>query len=566
MRKSLRLKGIAASVGIAVAPARVLDHERRRLSYARIEDSDVHTELARFEEALRRSRAEIEEAKGALVERHGATYAPILDVYLLMHDDALLIDAVTEAIRTDAISAEWAVSRVTERLRAPLLRDSSAYFRERARDIEHVEEHLLRHLGGGHRAEPTSDEPVVLVAHDLSPADAVHMLAPPTVALVTQAGAGSSHTAILARTFGVPAVVGVGTLGLQIADGEEVLVDGFAGEVRVGLSAEGRREAEARRKRFLAFLDAEPTTAARTTDGTRVTVAANVELLTEVESAVENGAEGIGLYRTEFMCLDHAEPPSEEEQFELYRSVAAAVAPNDVVFRTFDWRGDKRLRANDLDAEKRGWLKTQVKAVLRASSEGSVSLVFPMVASVEELQSAKALVAEARDELADQRARTAALPIGMMVEVPSAALLADRFVEHADFFAVGTNDLAHYTMALDRADGRALASPLDPSVLRLIATTVEAADRAGIPCSLCGDMAATPISLALALGLGFRMVSVAVGIVPLARSVIRNVDLEAARRVADQALSCDSAAEVRKLLVDRLGASIDPLSGHPGKA
>jgi phosphotransferase system enzyme I (PtsI) len=296
-----------------------------------------------------------------------------------------------------------------------------------------------------------------------------------------------------------------------------------------------------------------------------VTVAANIELPTQVESALENGAEGIGLYRTEFMCLDDSEPPSEQEQFELYRAVTTAVAPNDVVFRTFDWRGDKRLRASDLDAEKRGWLKTQIRAVLRASGRGSVSLMFPMIATVEELRSGRALVAEAHAELAGQGVQLAMPPIGMMVEVPSAALLADRFAEHVDFFAVGTNDLAHYTLALDRGDSRALASPLEPAVLRLIAGTVTAADRAGIPCSLCGDMAATPTSLGLALGLGFDVVSVPVGVVPLARAVIRNLDLEAARRVAEEALCCDSAAEVRTLLVERLGESLDPLSSHLGE-
>ena len=264
MSRRTRLKGIAASIGVAVAPARVLSRERRRLSYARIEDAAVSTELARFEEAVAKSRAEIEEAKQELTQQHGSTYAPILDVYLLMHGDALLIDAVAEAIRNDGINAEWAVSRVSERLRAPLLRDTSAYFRERARDIEHVEEHLLRHLSGGRRAASTSDEPIVIVAHDLSPADAVHMLAPPTVGLVTEVGAGSSHTAILARTFGVPAVVGVEGLASEVMEGEEVLVDGFAGEVSIGVSEAERREAEARRTRFVAFLEGERTSRAAT--------------------------------------------------------------------------------------------------------------------------------------------------------------------------------------------------------------------------------------------------------------------------------------------------------------
>ena len=559
MSRPLRLKGIAASVGVAVAPARVLGPERRRVSYAKVEDAAVATELARFDEAVTKSRAEIEAAKQELTQQHGPTYAPILDVYLLMHGDALLIEAVSEAIRNDGINAEWALARVTERLRAPLLRDTSAYFRERARDIAHVEEHLLRHLSGELRAEPPSDDPVVLVAHDLTPADAVHMLAPPTVGLVTEVGAGSSHTAILARTFGVPAVVGVGPLALEIEEGEEVLVDGFAAQASVGVSEEERREAEARRNRFVAFLEGERHSAATTTDGVTVTVTSNVELPTEVEAALENGAEGIGLYRTEFMCLDLAEPPSEDAQFETYRAVVTAMAPRNVVFRTFDWRGDKRTRASDLDERERGWLKTQIKAVLRASREGAVSLMFPMVATVDELRSAKEIVEESKADLVDEGVRVETPPVGMMVEVPSAALLADRFAEHVDFFAVGTNDLAHYTMALDRSDGRASASPLDPAVLRLIAGTVAAASRAGIPCSLCGDMAASPVALGLALGLGFRSVSVPVSVVPLARAVIRNVDLKRAESVAEDALWCESADEVRVLLGEQLAKDLDPL-------
>jgi len=559
-----QLKGIAASIGVAVGPARVIGRERRRLSCRRIEDAAISSELARFEQAVSRSRDEIEAAKQELTERHGSTYAPILDVYLLMHGDALLIDATSEAIRNDRINAEWALSRVTERLKKPLLEDASSYFQERARDIEHVREHLLRHLGGEHRSEPSTEVPTVLIAHDLTPADAVRMLAPPTVGLVTEMGAGSSHTAILARTFGVPAVVGLGPLPIEIEDDEVVLVDGFAGEVTVGPSAEERRAAETRRDRFNAFLKAERTTSAVTRDGVSISVMANVELPSEVGAALENGAEGIGLYRTEFMCLDHVEPPSEDEQLELYRGVVAAMAPKRVVFRTFDWRGDKRLRAHDLGERERAWLKTQINAVLRASGEGSVALMFPMVATVDEFCRARALVEECRSELSDERARSAELPIGMMVEVPSAALLAERFAQHADFFAVGTNDLAHYTLAFDRRDSRSAAKPLDPAVLGLLDRAIAAASEAQMPCSMCGDMAADPVALCLALGLGYRQISVPVRVVPLVRAVIRNVDLQVAAEVARDALRCGSADAVRELVIDRLDAHLGALWKEQG--
>jgi len=559
-----RLKGIAASIGVAVGPARVIGRERRRLSYRRIEEAAISSELARFEEAVSRSRAEIEAAKQELTERHGSTYAAILDVYLLMHGDALLIDATSEAIRNDRVNAEWALSRVTERLKQPLLEDASSYFQERARDIEHVGEHLLRHLGGEQRSEVSTDVSTVLIAHDLTPADAVRMLAPPTVGLVTEMGAGSSHTAILARTFGVPAVVGLGPLPIEIEDDEVVLVDGFAGEVTVGPSAKERRAAETRRDRFTAFLKAERSTSAVTRDGVSISVTANVELPSEVQAALENGAEGIGLYRTEFMCLDHMEPPSEDEQLEVYSGVVSAMAPKRVVFRTFDWRGDKRLRARDLGERERAWLKTQINAVLRASGEGSVALMFPMVATVDEFCRARALVEECRSEVSDERARSAELPIGMMVEVPAAALLAERFAQHADFFAVGTNDLAHYTLAFDRRDSRSAARPLDPAVLGLLDRAITAARDARLPCSMCGDMAADPVALCLALGLGYRQISVPVRIVPLVRAVIRNVDLQVAAEVARDGLRCGSADEVRELVIDRLDAHLGALWKEQG--
>jgi len=559
-----RLKGIAASIGVAVGPARVIGRERSEISYRRIEGADVSSELARFEQAVSKSRAEIEVAKQELTDRHGSTYAPILDVYLLMHGDSLLIDATSETIREDRVNAEWALARVTERLKKPLLEDASSYFQERARDIDHVREHLLRHLRGEQRREHLADGPTVLMAHDLTPADAVHMLAPPTVGLVTEMGAGSSHTAILARTFGVPAVVGVGPLPAGIQDDDVVLVDGFAGEVTLGASSEERRAAEMRRDRFAAFLKAERSTSAVTRDGVSISVVANVELPSEVRAVLESGAEGIGLYRTEFMCLDRMGPPSEDEQLEVYRGVVSAMAPKQVVFRTFDWRGDKGLRVHDLRERERGWLKTQINAVLRASVEGSVALMFPMVSTVEEFREARALVEECRSELSDERVRSAKLPIGMMVEVPSAALLAERFAEYADFFAVGTNDLAHHTLALDRRDGRLTAKPLEPAVLGLLERAAAAASEAGMPCSMCGDMAADPVALALALGLGYRQISVPVSVVPLARAVIRNVDLASAAEVARDAMQCASADAVRDLVVERLDEHLGALWKEQG--
>lgn len=560
MSRPARLKGAAASIGVGVGPARLSVRGRRGLSYRRISDAEVAEELDGFERAVNSSRDEIELAKQELTEQHGSSYAPILDVYLLMHTDALLIDAIADEIRRDKINAQWALGRIVERLKAPLLDNTSSYFRERARDIEHVKEHLLRHLSGDHRGETPTDGPTVLVAHDLTPADAVHMLAPPTVGLVTEMGGANSHTAILARTFGVPAVVGTGPLPVTIEQDEMIVVDGFAGEVTIGASAQEQAVAVARRDRFISFLQSERTTNAVTRDGVPISVAANIELPSEIETAIENGAEGIGLYRTEFMCLDRAEPPSEEEQVELYRSVVMAVAPKTVVFRTFDWRGDKRLRANHPSETEGAWLKTQIRALLRAGNEGSVSLMFPMIATLEDFRAARALVDECRSELGDNTSRPTSVPVGMMVELPSAALLAEQFAAKADFFAVGTNDLVQYTLGIDRRDHSAsAASPLDPSVLRLLNETIVAADKTATPCSMCGDMAADPVGLGLAVGLGYRRISVPASVVPLARAVIRKVDLATAKEAAADALGCKSPKQVRDLALDRFGAELGAL-------
>ena len=570
MTRPARIRGIAASIGVGVGPARLSIRGRPGLTYRRISDDEVAEELSGFERAVAASRDEIELAKQELTQQLGSAYAPILDVYLLMHTDALLIDAIADEIRSDKINAQWALGRVVERLKAPLLNDASSYFRERARDIDHVKEHLLRHLSGERRGETPTCSPAVLVAHDLTPADAVHMLAPPTMGLVTEMGTPNSHTAILARTFGVPAVVGTGPLPVTVAEDEMIVVDGFSGEVTIGAPRDEQRVAEARRDRFLSFLQSERTTNAVTRDGASISVAANIELPSEIDAAIDNGAEGIGLYRTEFMCLDRSEPPTEEEQVELYRTVVTSVAPKAVVFRTFDWRGDKRLRAprkttpsprGTPPEPEPGWLKTQIRAVLRASTEGSVSLMFPMVATLEDLEKARSLVDECRDELEDGSSRLASLPIGMMVEIPSAALLAEEFAARADFFAVGTNDLVQYTLGLDRHDYRAAAAadPLDPAVLRLLSQTIIAAGNADIPCSMCGDMAADPMGLGLALGLGYRKISVPASVVPLARAVIRNVDLATAAEAAAEALGCASSKEVRALALNRFGKELGAL-------
>ncbi|MGB5809816.1 MAG: putative PEP-binding protein, partial [Polyangiales bacterium] len=392
MTRPLRVRGVAASIGVAIGPARLVFRGSPAAAHAPISQGDVGDEVARFRRAVQASCEEIEKAKDELTTRHGASDAAILDVYLLMHRDPLLIEATTETITTRRINAPWALARVVEKLKAPLLRDSSVYFRERAQDIDHMQAHLLRHLSGGPLVDPKALGPCVLFAHDLSPADAVHMLAPPTVGLVTEAGGASSHTAILARTFGVPAVAGAGPLSVSVRPGETVVVDGFSGEVIVGPRQEEQDAAARTRTMFLDFLSAQKSSRAVTRDGIDVSVAANIELPSEIEAAVDHGAEGIGLYRTEFMCLGQLAPPTEDEQAAIYERVSSAVAPYRTVFRTFDWRDDKRLRFDRLQESQRLWIRSQIRAVLRGNVGGGAALMFPMIATVDEFRAARALV------------------------------------------------------------------------------------------------------------------------------------------------------------------------------
>ncbi len=561
MTHRARLRGVAASIGVAVGPARLIDRGRPASSRESIDASEVDAEVARFSRAVAESLSEIEAAKQQLAAQHGSSHAPILDVHLLMHRDPLFIDAIEAMIRDERVDAQWALAEVANRLKKPFLESDASYFRERAEDIEHVRQHLMRHLRGERRQEAPVGGPVVLLAHDLTPADAVHMLAPPTIGLVTEAGARSSHTAILARTFGVPAVVGVGPLPPEAEDGQVVVVDGFSGEVTLGASHEERREAEERQARFVVFVESERSGHAVTRDGVPIAIHANLGLPEETEGALENGAEGVGLFRTELAYLHRPHPPSEDEQVELYRRVATAMAPRPVVFRTFDWRGDKLPRWYDPGQD---WLSPQIRAVLRASQEGSVALMFPMITTVDELRAARRVVDACRAELEGQC--PGELSVGMMVEVPSAALFAKQFAGLVDFFAVGTNDLAHHALGYDRNDPRSAADPLHPTVLSLLERPVIAAAEAGIDCSMCGDMAADPHALALAIGLGYRQVSVPVGVLSLVRAVVRKLHAGSAAELSREALECGSPEEVRALLRTRLANDIGELFGGGGAA
>lgn len=567
----LSFRGIAASPGIALGPAFRVDSGQAVVPRRRITTAEVDLEVARLQAALEASRRELEELRDEVGDGAGADHGLILDAHLMMHRDELLADATFARIRDRRINAEWALREILDALAARLGAASSGYFRERVADVEHVGAHILRYLqptpGGG--ADGLPEGPVVLVARDLTPADAARLFRHEVQGVVTSLGSATGHTAILARALAIPAVVGVTDLTRVVAEGEELIVDALRGEVVAGGAPEEREQARGRARRYLAFrhgLEDKADPDAATRDGVAVELTANVDLPDEVPHVRRSGARGVGLYRTEFLFLDRVEPPTEEAQLAAYVRVVEELAPHPVVFRTCDLGADKLmpgdvtlrsqnpalgLRALRLSLARPADFRIQLRAILRAAAHGTVRLMFPMVATVAELRQAKAHLAAVRQELIDAGVSHGDPEIGVVVEVPSAAIRAEQLARECDFFSVGTNDLVQYTLALDRLNPWVadLARNLDPAVLRLIEMTVTAARRAHRrPPSICGDMASDPLALPLVVGLGVRCLSTPFTAVPLVRETVRRLRADEATRVAQAALGLDDAASVEALV------------------
>jgi phosphoenolpyruvate-protein phosphotransferase (PTS system enzyme I) len=585
-REPIRLQGIAGSPGVAVGPALVLGDIRA--SYVR---RHIHT--AQIDTELRRVRGAVDTAKNTLKEVSAKITGPardtagVLDAYLLMLDDPTLHDRVEKRIRKDKVNAEWAVADASEeisKLFAANAGSKDAYIVERRHDVEFVCDRLLRALVGDPVAAiPKLEEPMIIIARDLSPADTAGMVREPAIAFVTEVGTRTSHTAIMARALEIPAVVGAEGALSAIRTGDIVVVDGLRGEVTVHPDSRGLEEARGRAARHLAF--ARGLLSARdrpcvTADGTPVSLKANVELPAEAILAVDHGAEGIGLYRTEFLYIDRSTQPDEQEQYELYRAVIEAVSPKPVVLRTFDIGGDKFASSFQLPAEMNPALglravrlalkepevfMTQLRAMVRASAHGDLRIMIPMVASVHEMRQVRKMLARATE---DVKARglpfREKIPLGMMVEVPAAAVMADVFAREAEFFSLGTNDLIQYTLAIDRASRSlaALASPFDPSILRLIHGVAKAGREHGVPVSICGAMASDPLAACLLLGLGLRDLSMEAAAIPELKEAIRRVSVEECERAALAALACDSAEAVEEVCAREFAPRfLDLLSG-----
>ncbi|GHF94623.1 phosphoenolpyruvate-protein phosphotransferase [Deinococcus piscis] len=571
-----RLTGIAASPGLGIGPAFVLRPPDLTFE-AQTAGADAAEQSQRFADALAKSRAELGDLRGRTAQKLGEEHAEIFDAHLLMLDDPELLEQV-EAGLQQGQSAETALSQVSDTFIAVFETMEDEYMRERAADLRDVRNRVLAHLLG----RPLTSlgdlrEPAVLVAHDLTPSDTAALDRSLVRGIVTAVGGRTSHSAIMARGLGLPAVVGAGEAALTLASGTPLIVDGELGRVLVEPGESALAEAQTRaqvyaerRERLLALVGTE----GRTRDGERIELAANIGSPGDLPIALEYGAEGVGLYRTEFLYMAQDRLPTEEEQFAAYRQVLEGMAGKPVIIRTLDIGGDKAAPYLNLPEEENPFMgfrairlclarpdifRVQLRALLRASVYGNLKIMFPMVATMEEFREARSLLEEERARLQTEGVAVAEhIPLGMMIEVPAAAVLAETFAQEAEFFSVGSNDLIGYAMAADRMNEQVsgLYQPLNPSVLKMIALTCEGARKHGRWVGVCGEMAGDRLAMPLLVGMGVTELSMSAPALLSRREQLLNLDLGQAREVAAQALTLGTAAEVEALVHQAYGEAV----------
>lgn len=564
------LHGVSASPGIVVGPAHLLRWEVPEVRTRVIDDKEIDAELARLRVAVERAIERLRAVKARAAEKAGEAESAIFDVQVSILEDEELRNRVESLVRQN-LAAEKAFDLVMLEWREHFGRSTNPMMRERVGDLTDVHIRLLSLLLNLPDHDPVDLAPgsnAILVTHDLTPSLTIQLDRRAIAGIATDAGTATSHVAILARSLGLPAVVGLIDATSRITAGERVILDGTNGTLIVRPTAaelsqfadRARREAAAQAE--LATLSGAD---AVMTDGVRITLRANVDLPDEAVAAAASGAEGVGLMRTEFLVVGRAAMPTEDEQVDAYTKVVRAFGTQPVVIRTYDVGGDKLpiggfpheanpflgWRAIRMCLDEPELFKVQLRALLRTAMHGDVRIMLPLVVSVEEVRQARFLLQEAASELARRGVpHRADVPLGVMIETPAAAVAADTFTKDVSFFSIGTNDLVQYTMAVDRGNAALVSrfTPLHPAVLRLIARTVEVGDSAKLEVSVCGEMASQPLMAFALLGLGVRVLSVAAPQLPAMKRIVRGISAEAARAAAQEALGADSARAVRKVL------------------
>lgn len=560
----MSLQGIAASSGIAIAKAYLLVEPDLSFDKRTIEDSEK--EIERFQSAMSIAKSELKDIRAAAEKEFGPTEAAIFDAHILVLEDPELITPIEEKINIDRVNAEYALKESTDMFIAMFEAMDNEYMQERAGDIRDVTKRILSHLLGVKVVNPsTISEEVIIIADDLTPSDTAQLNRKYVKGFATNIGGRTSHSAIMARSLEIPAVVGTKELTQHIKDGDMVIVDGVNGIVYINPTSEQIAKHENEQQKYKeqkaewAKLLNEKTT---TSDNHYVELAANIGSPEDVASVFSNGGEGIGLYRTEFLYMGKDRLPTEQEQFEAYKIVLQKMGSKPVVVRTLDIGGDKELsylhlpkelnpflgsRAIRLCLEEQHIFRTQLRALLRASSFGNLKIMFPMIATLDEFRQAKAMLEEEKKTLLESGTPVAdEIEIGIMVEIPSTAILADQFAKEVDFFSIGTNDLIQYTMAADRMNERVsyLYQPYNPAILRLVKMVIDASHRAGKWTGMCGEMAGDEIAIPLLLGLGLDEFSMSASSILKARKQISQLKQSELVELANEALQLSTNEEV----------------------
>jgi len=565
--KEIRFEGAGVSPGIARGKVHVVRDELDEVVHYRIAPSQVGDEIARFETALIQTRMQILQMQQRIAESIGAKDAAIFDAHLLVVEDRTLIDEVLRKLETDLCNVEWVFQEVATRYAETLNKIDDPYLRERALDIQDVTKRVIHNLQG--KAPKTFlalTEPHILVAHNLTPSDTASSNRANVLGIVTDLGSRTSHAAILARSLGIPAIVGLHDITAKLETGQEVLLDGHDGYLIVNPTRETLAcyvGIESRRAKVVAQLKELRETTSTTRDGRHIVLSANIELPEDVDAVQANGAEGIGLYRTEFLYLNRTTLPTEDEQYKTYRQVAERVRPEPLIIRTFDLGGDKLAPgAVDIVDELNpflGWrairfclenieiFKTQLRAILRATAVGNVKIMFPMISGLDELRRAIAVLDECKEELRSSKVQMGEnVEIGAMIEIPSAAICASVLAPEVDFLSIGTNDLIQYALAVDRVNEKIahLYAPTHPAVLRLLKMIADAAHSHEIWVGVCGEMAGDIALVPLLLGLGMDELSTAAILVPRVKRAVQSLSIPECRKLVEETFKLDTASEI----------------------
>jgi phosphotransferase system enzyme I (PtsI) len=581
-KKELVLKGIPASPGITIGKVFLFGREQYVIPRRAIRDDLILSEIKRFKDSLIQTKNEILEIKKRISEEMGAEHGQIFSAHLLVIDDNMLIEEVVSRLRKDKLSVEYIFQDVMRRYIKVFLEMDDEYLKERISDINDVGRRVLKNLIGV-KEDVLSNlkEKVVVVAYDLSPSDTATMHKRNVTAFATDIGGRTSHTAIMAKSLEIPAVVGLETLTKKVETGDAIIVDGTHGLVVLNPSPKTLKKYEVDRERIVAvekhLLELKDLPSV-TLDGKTIELAANIEVPEDVPSVIAHGATGIGLYRTEFFYMNRRDIPTEEEQFKAYSAVAKRIKPDSVIIRTLDIGGDKFLSQLDVPQQMNpflGWrairfclarpdiFKAQLRAILRASAYGKLKMMYPMISGVEELKQANAMLEDVKKDLKKESIQfDEAMEVGAMIEVPSAALTSDILAKEVDFFSIGTNDLIQYSLAVDRVNEKIayLYEPSHPAILRLIKTIIDNAHNAGIWVGMCGEMAGDISMTLVLLGLGLDEFSASPIAIPELKRIIRSVTLRQAKEIAQESMLLATGKEVEEFAKSKIKEIVPDLA------